>query len=155
MRILMVCSGNTCRSPLAAAMMKAKLSAVPELAEFTVTSAGTSAVAGAPASEGSYLIAIERGLDLSDHRARVLTRDQVKAADLILTMTELQAEHVTSLGGAMKVHTLPVFARAPDLRSEVVDPFGGDVANYREVGAHLDVLLEAVIARLRDERLAR
>src|SRR5664279_2810787 len=98
MRILMVCSGNTCRSPLAAVMLKAKLSAIPELAGFSVTSAGTSALAGAPASEGSYLIAIERGLDLSDHRSRLLTRDLVKSAELILTMTEPQAERVASLG---------------------------------------------------------
>jgi protein-tyrosine-phosphatase len=155
MRILMVCSGNTCRSPLAAAMLNAKLAAVPELAEISVASAGTSALAGAPASEGSYLIAIERGLDLSDHRSHLLTRDQVKSADLILTMTEPQAERVASLGGAMKVHTLPAFARHSDARREVVDPFGGDVEGYREVGAHLEMLLDAVIARLRDERPAR
>lgn len=155
MRILIVCAGNTCRSPLAAAMLKAKLSAVPELAGFAVTSAGTSALAGAPASEGSYPIAIEHGLDLSDHRAQLLTRDQVKVADLILTMTEAQAERVASLGGAMKVHTLPAFARAPDSRREVIDPFGGDVEGYREAGAHIEMLLEAIIARLRAEHPAR
>ena len=154
MRILMVCSGNTCRSPLAAAMLKAKLGAIPALADIEVASAGTGALTGAPAAEGSYLIAIERGLDLSDHRSRLLTRDLVKSAELILTMTEAQAERVASLGGALKVHTLPAFARYPDARREVVDPFGGDVAAYREVGQHLEMLLDAVIARLQDGRLA-
>lgn len=152
MHILLVCSGNTCRSPLAVVMLKARLSATPELDDIEVDSAGTGALAGAPASEGSYLIAIEKGLDLSSHRARLLTPDQVRSADLILTMTEAQAERVAKLGGAEKVHTLPAFGRYPDARREVDDPFGQDVAGYREVGQHLEILLDAVTARLRAER---
>lgn len=151
MRILIVCSGNTCRSPLAAAMLKAKLGATPEVAKIEVTSAGTGAMTGAPASEGSYLIALERGLDLSSHRASLLTQTQVGSADLILTMTEAQAARVAKLGGTTKVHTLPAFARYPDLRREVLDPFGQDVEGYREVGQHLEMLLDAVSARLRAE----
>ena len=51
--ILLVCSGNTCRSPLAAAMLTARLQAEPDLHDITVSSAGTSAWDGSPASEGS------------------------------------------------------------------------------------------------------
>jgi protein-tyrosine-phosphatase len=152
MRILMICSGNTCRSPLAAAMLTARVGGTPMLEDIEVESAGTSAWTGAPASEGSYLIAIERGLDLSSHRARLLTREQVELADLILTMTEAQAERVVKLGGAGKVHTLPAFAGFPDARREVDDPFGQDVGGYREVGRHLEVLLDAATVRLRAER---
>ena len=152
MNILMICSGNTCRSPLAAAMLKARLRAIPALNDIEVVSAGTGALTGAPASEGSYLIAIEQGLDLSSHRARSLTRDQVELADVILTMTEAQAERVATLGGAGKVHTLPAFARYPDSRREVLDPFGLEVESYRAMGEHLEILLDAVTMRLRAER---
>lgn len=152
MHILMICSGNTCRSPLAAAMLKARLSTIPALDDIDIASAGTGALAGAPASEGSYLIAIEHGLDLSSHRARSLTREQVEGADLILTMTEAQADRVEKLGGAAKVHTLPAFARYPDSRREVLDPFGLEVESYREMGEHLEILLDAVTMRLRAER---
>lgn len=154
MRILMICSGNTCRSPLAAAMLRAKLAAQPALGGIEVSSAGTGAWDGAPASEGSYLIALERGLDLSSHRARMLTSPLVRSADLILTMNEAQAERVAEQGGSAKVRTLPAFAGFPDARREVLDPFGGDVQGYREAGEHLDMLLDAVVSRLLTELLS-
>ncbi len=148
MHILMICSGNTCRSPLAAAMLRAKLVEQPALSAVEVASAGTGAWDGAPASEGSYLIALERGLDLSSHRARMLTSALVRSADLILTMNEAQAQRVAEQGGGAKVHTLPAFAGFPDSRRAVLDPFGGDVQGYREAGEHLDLLLDATVSRL-------
>lgn len=150
MQILIVCTGNTCRSPLAEALLRARLEGVPELAGTTVMSAGTGAWDGAPASEGAYLVGLERGLDLSGHRARMLTVDHVRNADLILTMNEAQARRIADLGGSAKVHSLPAFAGFPDARREVRDPFGGDVEGYRESAHHLDQLLERVVARLRE-----
>jgi len=152
MHILLVCSGNTCRSPLAAAILAAKLAAIPELADVTVSSAGTAAWDGAPASEGSYLVAIERGLDLSSHRARVLTADHIRDADLILTMSESHARRVTDLGGAAKVHTLGEYVGNPDGRRDVRDPHGSDVEEYRQVGNLLDDLLTRAVQRLRTGR---
>src|SRR5690606_15088095 len=98
--ILLVCSGNTCRSPLAAAMLRAALAERPAPGEVRVGSAGTGAWDGAPASEGSYLVALERGLDLSTHRARMLTTQLVREADLILTMTTAHSHRVIDMGGA-------------------------------------------------------
>src|SRR5512135_2244316 len=98
MNILLVCSGNTCRSPLAAAILTDKLSRLPEFAGVSVQSAGIAAWDGTPASEGAYLVALERGLDLSGHRARMLTADQVRDADLVLTMSESHARRVAELG---------------------------------------------------------
>src|SRR5437879_4265595 len=82
--VLFVCTGNICRSPLAASLLERALK--ERGLEVTVTSAGTGAWDGAPASEGAYLVGLERGLDLSGHRARLLTRELVERADLILTM---------------------------------------------------------------------
>jgi protein-tyrosine phosphatase len=152
MRILMVCSGNTCRSPLAEAILAAKLTGDPELGGVEVRSAGTAAWDGAPASEGAYLVALERGLDLSSHRARMLTADQVRHADLILTMSESHARRVADLGGAEKVYTLPAYAGNPDGLIEVEDPVGADVARYRAVAATLDHLLSRTLERLKAER---
>jgi protein-tyrosine-phosphatase len=67
-RILLVCTGNTCRSPLAEVLLRARLKGHATLETLTVESAGTAAWGGSPASEGSYLVALERGLDLSAHR---------------------------------------------------------------------------------------
>jgi protein-tyrosine phosphatase len=152
MQILIVCTGNTCRSPLAEVLLRQRLAAHPTLAATVVSSAGTGAWAGTPASEGSYLVALERGLDLSAHRATALTPDLVKQADLILTMGRSHAASVTSMGGRDKVHTLVDFAGRPgDLPSDVVDPIGGDVAGYRHTADVIDRLLALSVARLERE----
>ena len=152
MNILLVCSGNTCRSPLAAAMLAETLAGAADLGPLVVQSAGIAAWDGTPASEGSYLVALERGLDLSGHRARMLTADQVRDADLILTMSEAHARRVAELGGEQKVYPLADYAGNPDGRRDVRDPMGGDVAGYRDTAVLLDVLLDRAILRMRAER---
>jgi protein-tyrosine-phosphatase len=118
----------------------------------TVSSAGTGAWEGAPASEGAYLVGLENGLDLSGHRARMLTRELVASADLILTMSRHHSARVADLGGAGRVHLLGEFAGRPGGVEEVTDPFGGDLDEYRETFAELAELAAGVAARLTAER---
>lgn len=151
MEILLVCSGNTCRSPLAAALLSERLAAEPALQHISVSSAGTAAWDGAPASEGSYLVALERGLDLSAHRARMLTVAMVEQADRILTMSEAHAVRVNALGGGDKTVSLAAFAGQPDGVTEVPDPYGGEVDDYRATAVLVDGLLARVVTRLRAE----
>lgn len=146
----MVCSGNTCRSPLAAVMLAARLDA-GGVTSIAVASAGTSAWDGAPAAEGSYLVALERGLDLSHHRAQVLTRELVQQVDLILTMTGAQAHRATDLGGAGRTHLLTSYADPAGAAADVPDPYGEDVTAYRAVADRLDAVLAHVAARLATE----
>ena len=74
MKILFVCSGNTCRSPLAEVITR-RLLADANRTDVEVSSAGTNAWDGSPASDGALLVGMERGLDLSEHRSRQLTPD--------------------------------------------------------------------------------
>src|SRR3989441_4427335 len=104
-RILLVCTGNICRSPLAAALLDRAL-AQRGIDGIEVASAGTGAWDGAPVSEGAYLVGLERGLDLSAHRARLLTRELVEDADLILTMARHHRARVDELGGERHVFVL-------------------------------------------------
>jgi protein-tyrosine-phosphatase len=149
MNILIVCTGNTCRSPLAEALLRA---ALQQRGDVTVVSAGTGAWEGAPASEGAYLVGLENGLDLSAHRAQMLTRELVASADLILTMSRHHAARVAELGGAGRVHLLGEFAGRSGADAEVTDPFGGDLDEYREAYADLAELAAGVAARLTAER---
>jgi len=152
MHLLIVCSGNTCRSPLASALIQAAMDGDADLADVTVSSAGTSAWDGSPASEGAYLVALERGLDLSPHRARMLTTSEVQRADLVLTVSEAHSRRVADLGGATKVHTLAAYADQDAVGGEIPDPYGGDVADYRQAAELIASLLPGILDRLRRER---
>lgn len=146
-RILFVCTGNICRSPLAEALMRRALEQ-RDLQHIEALSAGTGAWDGAPASEGAYLVALERTLDLSGHRARLLTRELVEQADLILTMARHHRARVDELGGEGRVHVLGEYAGSEGDAAEVSDPFGGDLEVYRETARQLEDFIEAVVQRL-------
>ena len=145
--VLFVCTGNICRSPLAASLLERALK--DRGLEVAVSSAGTGAWDGAPASEGAYLVGLERGLDLSGHRARLLTRELVEEADLILTMARHHRARVDELGGEGKVFVLGEYAGKGG--DEVSDPFGGDLDVYRDTFAELEALIAAVVERLQQE----
>ncbi len=145
--VLFVCTGNICRSPLASSLLERALK--ERGLELTVSSAGTGAWDGAPASEGAYLVGLERGLDLSGHRARLLTRELVDQADLILTMARHHRARVDELGGEGKVFVLGEYAGKGG--DEVSDPFGGDLGVYRDTCQELEGLVAAVAERLAAE----
>jgi protein-tyrosine-phosphatase len=151
MKLLLVCTGNTCRSPLAEAILRRELEA-RGVTGVTVSSAGTGAWDGVPASEGSYLVGLEHGLDLSNHRARLLTRELVEEADLILTMGRSHVARAEVLGGAGRTQLLGEFAGRDGPSAEVRDPFGGELEQYREAYRDLASLLAAVAERLAEGR---
>jgi len=148
--VLLVCTGNICRSPLAEAMLLRTLKE-RGIEGVTVTSAGTGAWDGAPASEGAYLVGLERGLDLSGHRARLLTRELVEDADLILTMARHHRARVDELGGEGRVFVLGEYAGLEGDEAEVSDPFGGDLEVYRSTCVELEALVGNTAERLATE----
>ena len=126
--------------------------AVRGAADISVGSAGTGAWDGAPVSEGAYLVALERGLDLSGHRARLLTTEMIEGASLILTMSRHHRARVVELGGGEKAHLIGEFAGRSGPEAEVPDPFGADLEAYRASFDELVQLIDAVVARLTAER---
>jgi protein-tyrosine-phosphatase len=141
-----VCTGNICRSPLAAALLQRALGQ-RGIDGIDVSSAGTGAWDGAPVSEGAYLVGLERGLDLSAHRARLLTRELVEAADLVLTMARHHRARVDELGEC-HVFVLGEYAGREGDEAEVSDPFGGDLEVYRDTCVELEALIDTAVERI-------
>lgn len=149
MRLLFVCTGNTCRSPLAEVIARRHLDE-RGITGITVASAGTGAWPEAPASDGSLLVALEHGLDLSGHRARSLSAELVRSADIVLTMGTAHRDRAEALGGGDRSWLLTEFAGLG--AGGISDPFGGDLDVYRATFDELDRVVSGAIARILREQ---
>ena len=142
-RILFVCTGNTCRSPMAEGLC----TAVAQLLglEVEATSAGIGATDVSRPSLHAVAVMRERGIEISNHRSRQLRAGSAQAVDLVLAMTSKHAEQARAIvGSAVRVQTLGEYA---GVREAVDDPFGGTVERYRRTAEQIHRLLMEALSR--------
>ena len=142
MKILFVCTGNTCRSPMAEAF--AKKEAEKRKLDITAESAGIMTADGLPASENAVAALKKEDIDISTFKSSCLTKEKAENADLILTMTEEQCLFLRSAFPDKKVFCLK--------NSDISDPYGKSLSEYEKCAEEIKTAVKAVFDKLENDR---
>ena len=150
LHITIVCSGNTCRSPMAEVFLKKMLAEklccnIDQLEKigYKVTSAGVMAAIAEPATQEAIEVCEEMGLDLTGHRSSGLTESRILQSDLIFTMSEGHRQRILDF--------YPQVAEKCKLLSpkgSILDPFGGDIDIYRNCASKIKEALKERLSEL-------
>ena len=153
--ILLVCAGNTCRSPMAAGLLRDKLNIEsPELISpgLQILTAGLHARAGMPASDEALTVMREINIDISHHSACQLTDEMIAAADLILTMTISQCL-VLRDRFPYKWNAIYALGEYTGIEGEVLDPFGQGLNVYRRSLQQLELMVDRLVDKIIESKM--
>lgn len=146
-QILMVCTGNICRSPLAEYRLRKKIKEAN--LPYTVASGGLSQ-SGVAISKNSLLLLMEDGINAVEHFSRKIDEEMLAESWLVLTMEERQRDFLckTFPQQAAKIKTINEFC---GLSGDIIDPYGEDIEFYREVDKQIKERVETITNLLQEQ----
>lgn len=146
MKILFVCTGNTCRSPMAQIVGEKLINGI----EFD--SAGVFAIDGTEISDNAKKVLLEKGYNFGDFKSKRVTKEIFKDFNLILTMTQEQKEILKTffLEEKDKIYTLKEYNSDKEEFGEIPDPFGGDLQIYTKILLDIELEILKLKSRLRN-----
>jgi protein-tyrosine phosphatase len=138
--VLIVCTANMCRSPMAEAILKQLVARRPDADQWHIESAGTWANYGSPATLFSQEVMRGMGMDISNHQSKPVTTELLQHFDLILTMTEQHKEALT-IEFNQYADRIYLLSEMIGLMESIPDPIGGQLADYQETARLLQKIL--------------
>ncbi len=144
--ILVICTANICRSPVAAALLRDRLRR-RGLSDWRVESAGTWAVVARGASRYSVDLMGRYGHDITGHRSRMVTEEHLRQSDLVLTMEIGHAEALRA-EFPQEAHKVFMIAEMIGHTYSIADPYGGPLEEYERMAASLTEVIDGGLERI-------
>ncbi|MBR5192352.1 MAG: low molecular weight protein arginine phosphatase [Clostridia bacterium] len=145
-KIIFVCTGNTCRSPMAEIILK-KLLKDANITNVKISSAGLMAVEGEKMSENSKIALKELGFRLYGFKSKRLTPNMVKKANMVICMTNSHKQSLSAYG-FNNVYTLAEVTGTKD----VIDPYGYDLSVYKKTAEQIKYACEIILKEIKKVR---
>lgn len=150
-KIMFVCTGNVCRSPMAHYYMQKRVKDLNIENDFLISSCGVYACTGERATQNAIFVMKEYNVDMENHRATNIADTNIEDYDYIITLTTRQKEQVRYFYPKISdnIYTLREFVDKDELYKDIDDPWGLNITVYKDCAHEIVEKVDKLIEKLR------